>query len=60
MFSIPVSLHFCSRVERVCFSTFQVSFLLGVLPVIVAYIYAEYLEYKKTSVSTKTSVRFSI
>ncbi|KAM2018794.1 hypothetical protein ACFX1T_021681 [Malus domestica] len=31
----------------------QVSFLLGVIPIISAWIYAEYLEYKKNSLSSK-------
>ncbi|XP_010270836.1 PREDICTED: protein REDUCED WALL ACETYLATION 3 isoform X2 [Nelumbo nucifera] len=31
----------------------QVSFLLGIIPIIVAWIYSEFLEYKKTSISSK-------
>lgn len=36
-----------------CFLRVQVSFLLGVIPVFVTWIYSEYLEYKKTSSPTK-------
>ncbi|KAM7463169.1 hypothetical protein LguiA_031290 [Lonicera macranthoides] len=32
----------------------QVSFLLGIIPVFAAWLYSEFLEYKKNSVSTKT------
>ncbi|KVH99763.1 hypothetical protein Ccrd_021998 [Cynara cardunculus var. scolymus] len=32
----------------------QVSFLLGIIPVCVAWLYSEFLEYKKTAASLKT------
>ena len=35
------------------FIDFQVSFLLGLIPVIAAWIYSEYLEYYKNVVSAK-------
>ncbi|CAN7020204.1 unnamed protein product, partial [Brassica oleracea var. botrytis] len=32
---------------------FQVSFLLGVIPVFIAWIYSEFLEYKRSSLHSK-------
>jgi len=37
-------------------SLMQVSFLLGVIPVFIAWIYSEFLEYKRSSLHSKVYV----
>ncbi|CAN6833008.1 unnamed protein product [Brassica oleracea] len=38
----------------------QVSFLLGVIPVFIAWIYSEFLEYKRSSLHSKVYVLLGI